>query len=333
MDDNNIETNGRRRSFLELLPSTDDKKMTKRTSIIGNSNDTPKDAPKRGSVFGDSSEKETPKPERKSFTQNMPVEEKKTEPTVAPKPRSSSFVDSMPATPSKPKEPVKTVREGPRDSLFKGKENPLVRQAMKFIEATYPEYHREHFRRIESLVEKLLPPTISMVMDWGQNAVEAQQELVNQTTLLVKEFNSMNGDQLLDDIIKSAGYQSEKTLFGKLKNTFNNNKVDYVAQVEGLKVHLQGIMPSLDTQYEKSKDTQLPLWMVAISGVDEVFKTDDAALAQVLADRRQLLNHAFMNVNTSKNQLEQVRLMAVKLTTQIAHVMNVTIPALMRNQK
>ena len=72
--------------------------------------------------------------------------------------------------------------------------------------------------------------------------------------------------------------------------------------------------------------------MIAISGVSQTYETDDLALAEYLDSRRQLLQHAYINVNTSRSQLEQVRILAVKMYSQIDHVMNVTIPAMMRNQ-
>lgn len=327
MEDNISEKSTKRRSFLEFLPSVDEKPMT-RKSFLEDEKSPKQDTPKRVSAL-DSAQKADVETPRKSFITDMPVTEK-----VTDKPKRSSALDNMPVTSSRPKQqPQAFVPEGPRDSIFQGQEAPDVKRAMDKIKVEFPEFHKEHYRRLLNMVEKLVPPTILTVSTWGDKAIIDQRELVESTTLIINEFSSANGDELLKDVIASAGYQSEKSFFSKLKNTFNEKKIDYVAQVEGLKIHLSGLLPKMDEQFEKSKDSLLPLWMVAISGVAQTYQTDDAALAEYLDNRRQLLHHAFMNVNKSRSQLEQVRILAVKMYSQIDHVMNVTIPAMMRNQK
>lgn len=363
MDDNISEKPKRRGSFLDFLPSNDLPTVNEipvyRTSFLEGNEPTKKtEEPeqvqkvKRGS-FVDGVVKPkveenaipllTPKePEEPEQVQKIePVKVKRgsfvdgivVQPKVVEKPKRTSTIENA-APHLKPK--IRTFVEGPRDSVFKGKERPDVENAMRKIQSEFPEFYKEHQRRLENMVEKLIPPTILLVSTWGDKAVIDQRELVENTTLLVREFSSTNGDQLLNDVIKSAGYQSEKSLFAKLKNSFSDSftdkKIDYVAEVESLKIHLSGLIPKMDEQFEKSKDTILPLWMIAISGVSQTYETDDLALAEYLDSRRQLLQHAYINVNTSRSQLEQVRILAVKMYSQIDHVMNVTIPAMMRNQ-
>jgi len=369
MDDNISEKPKRRGSFLDFLPSNDLPTVNEipvhRTSFLEGNEPTKKNEKpeqvqkaepakvKRGSfvdgfvvkpkVEENATPNLTPKePEEPEQVQKIePVKVKRgsfvdgivVQPKVEEKPKRTSTIENA-APHLKPK--TRTFVEGPRDSVFKGKERPDVENAMRKIQSEFPEFYKEHQRRLENMVEKLIPPTILLVSTWGDNAVIDQRELVENTTLLVREFSSTNGDQLLNDVIKSAGYQSEKSLFAKLKNSFSDSftdkKIDYVAEVESLKIHLSGLIPKMDEQFEKSKDTILPLWMIAISGVSQTYETDDLALAEYLDSRRQLLQHAYINVNTSRSQLEQVRILAVKMYSQIDHVMNVTIPAMMRNQ-
>lgn len=338
MNDNNSGNNKMRRSFLDNIPSVENKMNDKKRTSFLDSTDEEKDKQsKRRSSFMD----ELPevhvqmpvyedKKRRSSFMDNV-------EESASQKPETKkreSFTGDMTAPPVKSpvtkSEPA--VYTGPRDSVFKGFDDPVVINVMSVIKANYPEYYNEHHRRLNGMVSKLLNPKISTITEWGEQALEDQKSLVNKTANLVKEFNALNGNELLDEIIRAAGYRKEKSLFEKIKNTFSSNEVNYSSRVEGLKVHLSALMPIMDDVFNSSKDSMLPLWMVSLSGFADVFTTADKALEMSIHNRRQLLQHAFINVKSAHDQLENIRVMAVQMMNQIDHVMNVTIPAMLRNQ-
>lgn len=338
MNDNDSGSKNMRRSFLDNMPSVENKMNDKpRTSFLDSAENKEADkAPKRSSFMNDIPENNFQVPvqednrRRPSFIDN--VETKEQTPSA---PKRGSFTKDMPEVTqpikkSKPAEPV--FHTGPRDSVFKGFDDPVVTNVMSVIKANHPEYYNEHNRRLNGMVSKLINPKIITITEWGEQALDDQKSLVNRTSNLVKEFSALNGNELLDEIIKAAGYRKEKSLFEKIKNTFSSNEVNYSSQVESLKVHLAGLMPIMDDLFESSKDSMLPLWMVSLAGFADVFTTDDKALEMSINNRRQLLQHAFLNVKSAQSQLENIRVMAVQMMTQIDHVMNVTIPAMLRNQ-
>lgn len=337
MNDNDSGNKNMRRSFLDNMPSVENKMNDKpRTSFLDSAENKEADkAPKRSSFMNDIPENNFQVPvqednrRRPSFIENVePKEEPKTS-----KPKRGSFTNEMPEVSRPVRKTVEPViHTGPRDSVFKGFDDPVVTNVMSVIKTNHPEYYNEHNRRLNGMVSKLLNPKIVTITEWGEQALDDQKSLVNRTANVVKEFSALNGNELLDEIIKAAGYRKEKSLFEKIKNTFSSNEVNYSSQVESLKVHLAGLMPIMDDLFETSKDSMLPLWMVSLAGFADVFTTDDKALEISITNRRQLLQHAFLNVKSAQSQLENIRVMAVQMMTQIDHVMNVTIPAMLRNQ-
>lgn len=338
MNDNDSGNKNMRRSFLDNMPSVENKMNDKpRTSFLdSDEKQEAEKTPKRSSFMNDIPENNFQVPvqednrRRPSFIENVEAKEE----TKPSKPKRGSFTNDMPEV----SQPVKKAAEpvifhtGPRDSVFKGFDDPVVTNVMSVIKVNHAEYYNEHHRRLNGMVSKLINPKIAIITDWGDQALEDQKSLVNRTANVVKEFNALNGNQLLDEIIKAAGYRKEKSFFEKIKNTFTTNEVNYSSQVEGLKVHLSGLMPIMDDLFETSKDSMLPLWMVSLAGFADVFVTDDKALEMSINNRRVLLQHAFLNVKSAQSQLENIRVMAVQMMTQIDHVMNVTIPAMLRNQ-
>lgn len=317
-----------RRSFLDNMPSAETKMNDNtRKSPFENDNQEPQ-APKRASIFDTNEKTEEPK-RRGSFMDSLP--EKPVE--QAPKKERGSFADTMPASaPKKPVAPQPAIHSGPRNSLFHEEDLPVVKNSMQVIQNNFAEFYNVHERRLHSMVTKLVNPSISTISGWGEKALDDQKNLVNRTANIVKEFNTLNGNQLLDEIIASAGYRKEKSFFEKIKNSFSSNEVNYAAQVESLQVHLKALMPIMDDLFEKSKDSLLPLWMVSLSGFADSFSTDDKALEMAIDSRRKLLQHAFINVKSAHDQLDIIRVMAVQMLTQSEHVMNVTIPAMLRSQ-
>jgi hypothetical protein len=328
MNDNDSGTNKMRRSFLDNLPSADNTMNDKpRTSFLDSEKDKTETSTTRRGSFIDQVEAPAPveTKRRGSFIEEIPADTKKAE-----TPKRGSFASNMP----EPKKVVPTpaVHTGPRNSVFQGIDDPTITNAMELIKKNHPDYHHEHARRLHGMVSKLVNPTVSVITSWGDQALEDQKTLVTRTANIVKEFNALNGNELLNEIITAAGYRKEKSFFQKIKNNFTVNEVNYVSKVEGLKVHLSALMPIMDDLFAKSKDSLLPLWMVSIAGFADVFVTNDKALEMAIHSRRQLLQHAFINVKSAHDQLDNIRIMAVQMMTQTDHVMNVTIPAMLKSQ-
>ncbi|EPP7233223.1 hypothetical protein ACTOJ1_000077 [Shigella flexneri] len=204
--------------------------------------------------------------------------------------------------------------------------------SLKYLQDHYPQEYKENDKRLSLMLEEILPLSIRQIVEWGEVSLKEQKDVFQNTTLLIKENSSLNGAEIIDEIInrqkeKKSGFFSRmiKSLkFSKEQEDKNN--------IEDLKVNLSLILTQINQSMERLEGSRkyIKLRLIILIAINESLSIKNSSLLEAIENRRQLFFYALQNIEVSKVQLEQTKDMILKHLVSIDHIEKVTIPLLHR---
>lgn len=230
-------------------------------------------------------------------------------------------------------EVTKTVNENhptvkPK-GLFHTEKDTIAENITNIIVEKYPQF--DDVRKIKNMVRHLIDHDLSVVTGWGESFLAEQRHLISNASSRIREFNSLNGTQLLTEILDFSKQNHNMSFFQKLTTKFSNIET-YNNSVASLKMQMNSIFPLLCEYKNQCKTNQLSLYLAIISVVDDNEQDKEKLLADAFYNRRILLTGALKNLEMLSIQLDQTLESVSGLLNEVSHIMDVVLPALkMRN--
>lgn len=197
----------------------------------------------------------------------------------------------------------------------------------KSIVATFPQFAGDVLS-IKAMIKTLNGNDLTVVTGWAEEFIIEQKNLVTSAMNRIKEFNSLNGTELLQEVLEYGKQSSHNTgFFQRLTSKFSNTE-GYVTKITALKQHVSGILPVLCSYKDKCKASKLALYLAILSAVDDSNANKDKLIAEAFYNRRMLLNGALTNLKMLDTQLEQTLELITNMLNEISHIMDVVLPAL-----
>lgn len=215
---------------------------------------------------------------------------------------------------------------GPKN-VFQRVVDPILEKTIEYAQSNYPEIFNKNEQRLRIMVNKLLPCELDVITVWGEDALAEQRELIKLASKRMAEFGELKGNELLDEVLDTSKKSTQAGLLQKFTHNFYKPQ-NYSNKIEALKIRVQGILVTIIECSKNVKDSSLPIWMAAISSVGENKKIDEDIVEQALLDRRRILQQATQNLQIVEAQLNQTKEMIVKMQSEIEHIINVVLPAL-----
>jgi hypothetical protein len=213
-------------------------------------------------------------------------------------------------------------------SLFGG--DPNLDRVMSYIEINYNSLFVSNDKRLRAMVKQIIPCELPTIISWGDDALVEQKNIVGVVSSRMQEFNALNGNELLSEVLNS-GKTSQHGLISKLLS-IGKTTDSYSSRINSLKVHLTGLLSPILQNIDKIKSSTLPLYAISIAAVGEVIKPTDDLVEEALLNRRKLLYQANQNLQVAEAQLVQVKELIIKMQTEIDYIINVVLPATLLNK-
>lgn len=209
--------------------------------------------------------------------------------------------------------------------IFDNSENPIVKNLLAYIQTNYNDVYLNNPLLLSNMAKKLISPTCKIIDNWGDDVLTEQKELVQTSARRISEFNGLDVNKVLNDVIDGCKPKSS------IVNKFFKNKPsfeEFNLKINALKVHLDGLSDSIDECIKNCKSNKLDSYLSVLSAYAETTKGLPDDLDQSLFNRRRLLQQALQNIQIACSQLEQVKTMIANAKNEASHILNVTLPSL-----
>ncbi|MCA1247560.1 hypothetical protein [Massilia sp. MS-15] len=244
-------------------------------------------------------------------------------PTPAPAGPPTALNFDGPAAPG----PAGTARSPAARPLFDSEDHPAVRDALALAWADYPALAAQAEQRLAALFRRILPVRLSLVTEWGEDALAEQAVLLQQVAALVLQFAQMAVPALLDAALAST--REPAGVFGRLFRR-PPGPADYKPALDTARSQLLRFMVDSEAATGKLEASahSLGLHGAVLAVVARLAAGADAGLQDALLQRRTLIQHAIRQAELSILQMAQLRQQSADLAAQVSSFLTVTLPAL-----
>lgn len=220
-----------------------------------------------------------------------------------------------------------TISGFKKNNIFDADDNPVIKNILSYIETNYNQIYCDHKILLTSITKKIISPTSKLIESWGEDVLVEQKELVQTSVRRIAEFNSLDANKLLNDVIDSCD-NKKHSFINKFVKANKPSYEEYTLKVNALKVHLDGLSDSIDECIKNCKLSKLPIYLSVLSAYAENNKNLPDDLDQSIFNRRRLLQQALQNIEIACAQLEQIKSMISNAKNEASHILNVTLPSL-----
>lgn len=240
---------------------------------------------------------------------------------------------SKPAFDSNAKAPTKPFQSVRPQGVFHTEADTKADGITKILIEKYPQYASDQLR-IKNLIKQLVTNDLMTVSTWAEPFLVEQRNLVDLASTRIREFNALNGSQLLSEVLDfNRQEHADGGFFKRFTSKFSNSEA-YTLKVTALKQGLSGILPILLKYNTDCKSSMLSLYTAVLSVVDDNTTGRDKLIEEAFYNRRLLLNGAMKNLEMLAAQLNQTLELITNMTNEISHLMDVVLPALkMKNAR
>jgi hypothetical protein len=192
----------------------------------------------------------------------------------------------------------------------------------------YPQFGDQE-QRVKILLKQLANANLNVVTSWGEDQIVEQRNLVSEAADRIREFNGLNGNELLREVLDySKEAYAQGSFFKRLASKFSGNSETYNTRVTALRMQVNALLPILDKYNTQCKASGLTMYLAVLSTVDDETKDKDKLLGDAYYNRRMLLNGAMTNMQMLSHQLDQTLEMVTNMLNEISHIMDVVLPAM-----
>lgn len=227
----------------------------------------------------------------------------------------STEITPQPIIPAKPK------------SLFGDTDNdPKMVKAVAYLNEKYESVYIGNERPLKNMIKQLMDLDLNIISTWGEEVLIETKNVVTLSAEKIREFNSYNGNETLNEILNIANHQ--QSLMQKLTKSFSSNKVTYLNRVEALKIKLKSTFSVLVECNKICKSSVISKWLVTIAAVADTMNITDELVSEAIFNRRRLLQQSLQNIQVAQAQVEQVLGLIIKMQSEIDHIIDVVVPSM-----
>jgi hypothetical protein len=183
---------------------------------------------------------------------------------------------------------------------------------------------------IKGMFKQLMGNDLSIVTSWGEDQIVEQRNLVSTASDRIREFNSLNGSELLSEVLNFSKEMNNNqgSFFKRITSKFSGNSETYNTRVTALRMQINALFPMFRKFSDQCKNSSLSLYLAVLSTADDESKNKEKLIAEAFYNRRMLLNGALTNMQMLTRQLDQTLEMVTNMLNEISHIMDVVLPAL-----